>query len=143
MLRFFFNRKSKFVRLLELIGVSGFIAVFVSGAYFSGTGFFKWMFVVLLFEYIFVRFCSVWKWYKKFPKTTNETGIGLQFRKALVPTAYIMVIANAGALLNASGGVLLFFVIVMALVIHVNIILIYLHLMDRDTRAPNCFSQRP
>jgi hypothetical protein len=142
MLKFFFNRDSKAVLVAEMIGVILFAAIFLKGSLAGHGTLFRACFLVYLAAYLFIRFCALWPWYKKFGRVPKDAGVMMQFRKALVSTSYIIAVTNALILVGAPGATLYFSLIVLIGTIHVSCILIYLHLRDKDTTPPNYFSGR-
>lgn len=126
------------VRLLEVGGV------ILSLVYLKGklsdpnlaTGPFLFLFVC----YLFVRICDWIHWY---PGEPRGIGIEVHFRKALVPTSYILSISSIFALWNIpylSTAVVVFAVLLMLVVAPVNGIQIYFHLRDKDPLSINYFS---
>lgn len=137
MLKIFFNRYSPVVRLMEFIGLVGI--AFVSWQLFAGRlSILESIFLILiLIEYLFLRFCMMWRWY---PDVPRSCGIGLQFEKAMVPAGYILAIMLWLFMLVKSSAILAVVVFLLAVITHVNIILLYLHFKDRDRTTVNSFS---
>lgn len=137
MLSFFFNRKSKVVLLMEAIGVA--LMIFVSLRIFStcGHSLTKILLVLVLMEYAFLRTCAGIRWYRN---SARFSGIELQFKKALVPTSYILSVAGFCLLVGPSVVVLSFSFVLISVVAHVNVILIYFHIKDDDQTPSNFFS---
>ena len=136
MIKFFFNRFSKMVVIMEVIG---FLFLVVDFFYiFSEKSFVKiLLFVVVLFEYIFIRFCATKRWHKEVPRFS---GIELHLKKAMVPTSYIIAIFAGLAFFGFpvfSYAVAAFVLLVIA---HVNVILIYFYLRDKDKTPVNYFT---
>lgn len=137
MIKLLFGRSSTAVKVMEGVGlILSPFALFRArladeGAWHYGS------IVAMLLIYAFIRFCASVRWYKDVPR---YSGIELQFKKALVPTGYIMAIALAlylifGWLIFLIAGALL-----LAVVAHVDVILLYFHFRDRDTTPANFYS---
>ncbi len=144
MLKIFFNRTSPLVRLLELIGV--ILSVWFLTKRLPTDGVVPLLFLFLFCSYLFVRICDGVNWYpreKNLPPDPKRFGIRVQFQKAIVPSAYILAITAAVALLEIpflSTGVITFAVLLMLIVAPVNGILLYFHLRDKDPTPINYFS---
>lgn len=129
MLSFFFNRFSKTVLLMEVAGI-----VFVTAASMkiyasSDRPLIKILLTAAILEYVFIRICAIRRWYGYSPRFS---GIELQFKKALVPTSYIMAFMGAGLLVTPSILFPIISIIFFGVIAHVNIILIYFHMKDGD-----------
>lgn len=158
MLKFFFNKESKVVYAMEALGVIFLIALVVtwwpSGKSVSQqTAFF--LYIIL---YLFMRFCTIAKWYDTNGRNTlippalstkHETqdtrhekhpGIELHFKKVMVPTSYILAIFSLFLLIGAPGFMLYFADFLLVIIAHVNMILIYFHVKDKETVPVNYFS---
>lgn len=137
MINFFFDRNSKMVVLMDLLGLLLTIiflftkySVVLSGA--SKVAF--WIYIAL---YLFIRICALIRWHKD---SVKGEGVEQQFARAMVPTAYALTI-NGFCLLAFKTALMIYVsVFVLALVAHVNIILIYLFFKDTDKRPANYFS---
>jgi len=92
---------------------------------------------VMLTIYAFIRFCATVRWYKDVPR---YSGIELQFKKALVPTGYIMTITFALYLVFGWLGFLIAGAFLLAVVAHVDVILLYFHFRDKDPTPVNLYS---
>jgi len=129
MLHFFFNRFSKIVVLMEIAGLIG--ALFIGRRFIAGhlTTTHIIFFVALLAEYSFLRFCALKRWYTN---AVSSAGIGLHFKKAMVPTNYILACSTWCYLLTKSAIPLIVACALLLVVCHVNVILLGLHLKNRD-----------
>lgn len=158
MLKFFFNKESKVVYTMEIVGAVLLITLLVhwwpSGRPIAH----QVAFYLFIIEYILIRFCVVVKWYDEdgknafilpLPGTGNRQpgtgkekykGIDLQFKKAMVPTSYILALISALLLIGAPAAVLYFADFLLAVIVHVNIILIYFHVKDKETLPVNYFT---
>ncbi len=121
MLQFLFNRNSKFVLVLEAVGLVALIILLFKGRYKNI------FFIIYIIEYLFIRSCVVWNWH---------SGIQLHFKKTLVPTSYILLITNIFLLLNINF-LIYFSILALLIIAHVNVILLYLHLRDKGKIEKN------
>ena len=137
MLHFFFNRYSPIVRLMEFIGITG--VAFASWKLFAGrlSLFQSVLLIIVLIEYLFLRFCMMRRWH---PSASRSHGIGLQFEKALVPAGYILAVMMWLFVLTKSTVLLATAASLLAVIAHVNFILLYLHFKDRDRTPVNIYS---
>ena len=138
MFKILFNRNSPLVRILELVGV-GCSLLFLKGR-LPEIDVTTALYLFLLLCYLIIRVCDLIHWY---PGEPRGVGIEVHFRKALVPTSYILSTASIVALLNIpylSTAVVLFADLLMLVVTPVNGIVIYFHLRDRDPLPINYFS---
>lgn len=143
-LKILFNRESLVVRSLEAVGV------FLSLLYFwkngAHLGLTSILYLFLFLSYLFVRACDSIDWYRRKdlnPADPRQVGIRVQFRKAIVPSSYILAVTSVLAVLGIpylSLGVLVLAVLMMLVVAPVNGILIYFHLKDNDPLPINFFS---
>jgi len=138
MIKFFFNRFSKAVLLMEIAGIAlvsiGSILVFLKGA---GT-----LFIVLLAivsaEYAFIRYCTLRRWYASSPRWS---GIELHFKKITVATSYILVLLGICILLVPPTIPLIVAAVLLAIIAHINVILLYLRRKDNFPTSANLFSR--
>jgi len=136
MLSFFFNRFSKTVLLMEIAGFSLMAIDFALTARRGPSPSLVLILMVLLL-YAFIRYCASRRWYKGVPR---YSGIELQFKKAMVPTSYTMALTGLLFLAWPSAiwpGIALLF---LAVVAHVNVILLYLRNKDTDPTPVNYFT---
>jgi hypothetical protein len=136
MLSFFFNRHSKTVRVMEFAGIV-LMAIAGMRAIACGKTIPIAIFSLIALEYAFIRICSSRRWYANAPR---ESGIELQFIKAIVPTSYILVVMGIAAIILPPAIPLAIAALLIAVVAHVNIILLYFHRRDRDPTPVNYFS---
>ena len=133
---FLFNRFSKVVLVMEVLGLV--LILHATRIIFSESNpLHIALLVVVLCEYIFIRYCATRRWYKEAPRWA---GIELQFKKALVPTSYILAILGATLLGSLRTIPLAIALVLLAVIAHVNVILINLHRRDRDNTPVNYFS---
>lgn len=144
MLKFLFGRYSRWVRLIEVMGV------FLSGAIL-----YRWtqeglqsipdyLFASLMLHYLFIRFCRIYSWYpgvKSQDRSTPELGIEVHFLKALVPTSYILLTTTLLVFLGLAWPATIVANLMMIMVSAVNGILIYFHVHDKDTLPVNYFTR--
>ena len=99
-------------------------------------------FIATIMLYLFLRMCAMLRWYPTayyrgrvlrhyFP------GIELHFRKAMVPTAYVMVLTMSWLALGGSSYILVLSTILLVAIAHVNAILIFLHFKDESNHPVN------
>lgn len=157
MTRFFFNRHSKIVGLLELAGV-----VLAALVLWRDWGWFDLrfcLFLLMLSCYLIIRICDWIPWYSKSQRVIGGTidktesccsspkrldiGIEVHFKKALVPTSYILFLASLMIYLEVSYismGLVILADLMMIVVTPVNGIMIYFHFKDKDPMPINYFS---
>lgn len=137
MISLLFNRFSKAVIVAEIAGVAlmtaGAARLALKGMGVPGLV----LTVAVALTYLFIRTCASLRWYRGVPR---YSGIELQFKKALVPTSYAMALMGAWLLVSPSIIPLIILLIALAVVAHVNIILIRFHLRDRDRTQVNFYS---
>ncbi len=137
MIKFFFNRFSRMVLAMEIAGAAFLIAAALRIFPSSKSAALAILFSIVTALYAFIRYCASARWYKGTPR---YFGIELQFQKALVPTSYIMAISLAWFSLSPSAFPLAIAALLLAVVAHVNVILIYLRSRDRDPIPVNFYS---
>lgn len=134
MLKFFFDRNSKFVLALELAGIVSFVAI----AFIKSAGIIFWLYVL---SYVLIRFCAFWDWYAtEAGSRKHDAGIRLHFKKMVVLSAYTIFIANFFILFANAGFLEYFAFAFLAFTLHINAILLYFHFKDKDPTPPNFFS---
>lgn len=131
MLKFFFHRFSKVVYLMEILGV-----LFTVGWIFQ-TQTIPIPFAIYLSTYLFLRFCTSVRWHKG---AKRYEGIELQFKKAMIPTSYIIAITSGVGFFTHSTLFLWLAIPFLVIIAHVNVILLYLHCKDKNTTPINYFS---
>ncbi len=137
MLKFFFYRSSKFAPICEAVGV--ILAIFLARRLVTETaGRLLWLlYFIFIASYAFMRFCAVFRFYPKLPRSS---GIELHFSKMVLAAGYTLAAICGAALAMPPLPWLLFGVALMVGIVHINVILIYLHLKDQDKTHPNKFS---
>lgn len=137
MLRFFFDRFSKVVMLMEILGVI-FSALWLSAVWQNPPPLLpKILLAAYVGEYLVLRFCAVWRWH---PEARRYEGLELHFKKIMIPASYILAIFSlVGWLAN------IFFHLWLAdaalgIMIYVNLTLLYLHFKDKNETPINYFS---
>lgn len=137
MIKLLFGRFSMAVKIAE---ACGFVLMFFAlvRCYRLDRGVMSIALISLsILLYAFIRYCTIKRWYKDVPPFS---GIELQFRKALVPTGYTMAICAAWYLLFPSIIPLIIAAAFIIVIAHVNIILLYFHLRDKDKTPVNHYS---
>ena len=137
MLKFFFNKDSKVVLGMEILGVTTLIMLLVTLWPAGKTIPIKIAFILYIVLYIFIRVFASLRWYKD---AERYEGIELQFKRAMVPTSYILPLSNILLLIGGPGVLLYFSDFLLIVIAHVNVILIYFHLKDRETLKVNYFT---
>lgn len=139
MLRFFFHRFSARVLIAEAAGV------FLLGLWAwriwlrPDDPWHKGLLALVVLEYAFIRLCASRRWYRGAPRWS---GIELQFKKAMVPTSYLLAVAGAALLFAPALPVLITAAALLGVVAHVNVILLVLHGRDRSELPVNAFSRK-
>ncbi len=156
MLKLFFNKESRVVLAAECVGILTLIALVVSWWPGGKATIWQLLFFFYIFEYLFIRFFATFRWYDDAGKNTfrwqwiwdkkdvsaenKYEGIELHLKKGLVPTSYLLPLFNILLLIGAPGAILIFPVVLFALIAHVNVILIYFHIKDKETLPVNFFT---
>lgn len=153
--KFLFHYTSKFLLLLEAIGVLGLITLIITWWPGNKSIVTNIFFSILFVIYLLIRFFATFEWYnedgqkgfsfnkrKKVegPLNFNYPGIELQFKKALVPTSYILPIFTWLLVIGAPSFLLYIAVILLAIILHVNIILFYFYIRDNGSLPVNHFT---
>lgn len=136
MVKSFFNRFSVMVRVMEVVGVL-FMAALAVRLASSGSALSWTLFAVVLVEYAFIRFCATHRWY---PSAPRGSGIELHFLKAVVPIGYVLALTGLFAFLMSPAPPLAVAALLLALIAHLNVILLYFHLRDDSLLPVNAFS---
>jgi hypothetical protein len=137
MIGFLFNHRSKTLYVVEALSVLGLAAMAWRMA-IKECGWFAWlMFAIVVAIYAFIRFCTSVRWYKN---AKRYEGIELQFKKAMSPTVYITFIGSLVFQIVPSYIVLIVMTFMLAVVGHVNVILLYLKHRDTQELPINYFS---
>ncbi len=139
MLKFFFDRFSKVVYLMEMIGVlctAGWLWKLLHTPNLLMT---KILFDIYLLEYLFLKFCDIKRWH---PTAGRYDGIALHFRKIMIPTSYILVLTSGIGFLTGSGTLLWAAIPLLGIMTYANATLIYLHHKDKNTTPINYFSKK-
>lgn len=137
MLKFFFNRFSKVVYAMEIFGVSctaGWLWKMLDN---PPSRFTQILFGLYLAEYLFLRLCTTLRWHRQ---ARRYEGIELQFKKAMIPTSYLLALTSGVGWLTGFMFLLPAAVVLLAVIAHVNVILIYLYWKDKNTTPINYFS---
>ncbi len=124
------------VRLMETIGLAGILCISWLAFKDRLTSLQLILFVAIVAMYAFLRFCMMWRWYRA---ASRSAGIALQFEKALVPTSYILAVMLWLFVVSGNSIVLAIAAFLVAVVAHVNVILLYLHFKDRDRTPVNSY----
>jgi amino acid transporter len=135
MIKFFFNRFSPMVTLMEIIGV--ILLIFTLASMITqGASLLAWiLYSIVAVEYLFLRYCTSRRWYKDSPR---YSGVELHFRKAIIPTGYSFTLMLPLFLITRWSIFLAVIAFVFAIFAHINIILLTFHRRDRD-KTPASF----
>jgi len=137
MIAFLFNHRSKTLYAVEVLGILGLAAMAWRMAT-EGCGWFTWLLYALVIILCgFVRFCTTKRWYRD---AERYEGIELHLKKSLSPTVYIAFLGSLLFIIVPSPVVLGIMIFLLAVIAHVNVILIYLHLRDTQDLPVNYFS---
>lgn len=137
MISLLFNRFSRAVIAAEIAGVV-LLLVGTTRFILRGAGPLEYALIAATaLMYAFIRFCASVRWYSGAPR---YSGIELQFKKAMVPAGYAMALMGLWLALLPSVWPLGILVAALAVVAHVNVILISFHLRDRDETPVNYYS---
>lgn len=135
MLRFWFHRDGLFPRFLEGIGLLG------SGLILSHEGLqpdaATYLLLFLLGSSLFIWACDWIRWYAS---QDRNLGIAVHFRKARIPTSYILAITVLCYLAGLRYLIVIPALLCLSTVVAVNGILIHFHWKDRDPLPINYFS---
>lgn len=135
MLRFWFHRNSPFPRLLEILGVV--VSVLILKQELPHPDLATWLYLLVLLNALLIWGCDWKDWYAP---ADRQLGIAVHFRKARIPTSYILVITS---LLYAAGlryAIVIPAVLCLLAISFVNGILIHFHHHDKDPLPINYFS---
>ena len=136
MLKFFFNRNSKMITLMETWGLlltfGWFYRLIPTDQRLTKIGI-----GIYFLEYLFLKVCALFHWHKE---AKRFEGIELHFKKGLIPTAYLMALTSTIGFLTGSEFLLWFSILLLGIIAHVNVILLYLHCKDKNKTPINYFS---
>lgn len=137
MLRFFFDRFSKVVYALEIIGVL-FSAGWVDRILQNPSDRLDSVLVATyLAEYLFLRFCALWRWH---PLAKRYEGLELHFKKVMIPTSYILAVFSGIGYFTGAAFPLWLAIALFGIMIYVNITLLYLFRKDKNKTPINYYS---
>jgi hypothetical protein len=137
MIHFLFDRFSKVVLILETVGIALMAAATARLLLGNPSTLTSTLLVLVIVEYAFIRYCASRRWHHNAPRWS---GIEKHLKKAMVPTSYIIAILGALLLLFPSALFLGIAAFLLAVVVHVNIILLYFHFRNKDDTPANYYS---
>jgi hypothetical protein len=146
MFQVLFGRHSPLIRILEVSGLIlvGLIVFFKSAAVLYSPALVL-LFSIMIAQYIFLRFCHLYNWYKKdrthFDDPPRYLGIEVHFLKAMVPSSYVFFFANLLLFLGFSYFSMLTANLFLAAIVLLNGLLIFYHIKDDDSLPVNYFTQ--
>lgn len=137
MIRFLFHHRSPTLHVVEPLGIIG-LAFMAWRMTTLDCGWLAWvLFACIVALYAFIRFCTTKRWYKD---AERYEGIELHFKKALSPTVYIAFLGSLLFIIFPSPIVLGIMVFLLAVIAHVNVMLLYLKHRDTQDLPVNYFS---
>jgi len=137
MARFLFNHRSPVIQVVEIMGVVTFIIMIGRMAHHT-TPIASWcLWAIVLTEYVFIRYCASRRWYRD---SVRGSGIELQFKRAHSPNAYLLFLASLCYLMAPSLVFPAVVAFLLAVIAHINVILLYLARRDTSSLPVNCFS---
>lgn len=137
MIRFLFHHRGRTIDVVEALGVLALGAAAWRIALMGSSTLIWIAFALVVAEYAFIRYCATVRWYKD---AERYDGIELQFKKGMAPTVYVLLLGGLLFQLIPSSIVLLIMIAMLAVVGHVNIILIHLKGKDTQDLPVNYFS---
>ena len=137
MINLLFDRFSKVVLAMEIVGIPLMAMATVRLLLGRPSPLTSTLLALVIAEYAFIRYCASRRWYRSAPRWS---GIEKHLKKALVPTSYIIAILGAALLFFPSALLLGIAAFLLAVVAHVNIILLYFHLRNKDETPANYYS---
>ncbi|HCU25385.1 MAG TPA: hypothetical protein DF383_10220 [Deltaproteobacteria bacterium] len=142
MLKFFFNRSSFMVRLMN--GLACVEMLLLLWSYVQGRGVeLGWVSFFLMFSWLALNLLDWIPWYPAQPRNLprgTKLGIRLHFHKNLVPASYLLALVFGLKLLGASEWLLLPAALLFLPIFYVSGILLYFHFRDSSTLTPGYFS---
>lgn len=139
MLKFFFDRFSKVVTLMEVIGILLTSLMSYQLAFYSSTLLTKILFAIFLSEYLFIRFCTTKRWHKE---AKRYEGLELHFKKVMIPTSYLLAFQGVIGLTFHSTILLWLAIPILGFIVYVNATLLYLYAKDKNTTPINYYSHQ-
>jgi hypothetical protein len=137
MLKFFFNRNSLMVRLMNAVALLEIVTL----GYFSFHPEFRLTLgfntLFLMTSWLVFNLIHFIPWY---PGQKEKLGIRFHFQKNLVPISYLLVFAFALKLAGVSEWVLLPFTLLFLPIYYVSAILLLFHFRDTSSMTPGYFS---
>jgi hypothetical protein len=133
----FFHHESLVVRIVEIASAGLLLSALVSLFLRPHSPATAVALILTALLYVFLRWCASKRWYDNAPRSA---GIELQFCKSMTATAYILTIAGVWFRIAPGVAPYAIAVLLLAVLAHVNAILITLHRRDRDPTPVNAFS---
>lgn len=137
MIKLLFYHRSPLIAVIEALGAVAIVAVGVRAQAIGSDSLTWFALAAVIAEYLFIRYCATRRWHAN---AQRYEGIELQFKKGMVPTAYIILIGSALFQFIPHASTLIIMAILLAVVGHVNVILLYLKRRDREQLPVNYFS---
>ncbi|MBI5299715.1 MAG: hypothetical protein HY877_05425 [Deltaproteobacteria bacterium] len=137
MLKFFFDRFSKVVYAMEILGVFFTLGWLWKMSQSPPSLLIKILMGFYIVEYLLSRFFASMRWHKQ---AERYEGIELHFKKIMIPISYILAIVSGVGFFTGMTFLLWFAIFVMGVISYVNITLIYLHYKDKNKTPVNYYS---
>ena len=138
MIHFFFDRFSRVVLIAEIVGIALMAAATVRLFLGDPSTLVSTLVVLVIVQYVFIRYCASHRWHRSAPRWS---GIEKHMKKAMVPTSYIIAILGATLFFFSPSALLLgIAAFLLAVVMHVNVILLYFHFQNKDDTPANYYS---
>lgn len=136
MLKFFFQRSSPMVHLMNVLAACEAILLLLHGPLrgAGGRGLVSYFFI---FSLIFFNALDWIRWY---PGRGEKLGIRIHFKKNIVPISYLCVVVFTLKLGGISEGWILPLILFLLPIYYVSCILLYFHFRDSSELMPSYFS---
>lgn len=144
MLKFLFGRYSRWVRIVEGLGLGLTLFNLARSAFLQAWVGADTLMVILLLQYLFIRTCRGINWYPEARyrrESDPELGIEVHFLKALVPTGYILLGSSALFLAGFEWTAMILANLMLFVVSGVNGILVTFHFRDDRLLPVNYFTR--
>ncbi|MDO8526360.1 MAG: hypothetical protein Q7T03_01585 [Deltaproteobacteria bacterium] len=140
MLKLFFDRYSKIVLLMEIMGVAFTLAwIYKLAQSPDPSRLISILLAIYSVEYVLLRFCASRRLYKN---AKRYEGVELHFKKGMIPTSYGMALASLLGFWTGSTILLWVMIFVMGILLYANFTLLYLHCKDKSKTPVNYYSNK-
>lgn len=138
MLKLFFDRFSKVVYAMEILGVLFTLAWLYKLAQHPPSFLTRFLICTVIGQYLLLRLCATRRWHKN---ARRYEGLELHFKKILIPTSYILAITSGLGFWAGLHFMLWPAILLMSVFLYVNFTLIYLHFRDKNKTPVNYYSR--